>query len=262
MELGLSKRKDVFGVNSQELTFACKKVGRRCNEMAVKYMNEGKFEMSFEYLKRGENVTRSCDPEGLQMTFSNLASLYKYKGNFKSALRFIMLALDLESTIDDKNNLRKANIHLNICAIASQLGRHKVALKQAESAIKILKGDLVVKTKPNSDLNASSNSLSGLGLIKEDVHVGHDDGEEEDEWLDSHSISSNNDSKLITALAIAYYNAGAEHEHLVKFNLSYHCYQMGIKVLSHHFGDSHILVKTLTQSSTTVAKKIVKNNIR
>ena len=257
----------MYGVSSQELIDACKQVGQKCNDFASKYIDEGKFEIGLEYLKRGQNVT-SSDPEGLQLTFNTMATLYKHKGDLKLALRYLMLALDEESNIADENKVRRSNIHLNICAVTSQLGRHKTALKQAKLAINLLESTLILRRR--SYVSEHNNSSRGLGLIKEDDNVFLDVHDDDDETVgtgisyDFDFIESDTDidrSKQIATLAISYYNAGAEHEHLKEFSLSYHCYQRGLKALSHHFCESHILVKTLKQSSQAVVKKIVKINI-
>lgn len=227
------KRKEIYGCNSEELIAACKKVARTCHDLAQKFVNEGDLDSSFGCLKRGENIT--ChDPECLQMIYNSMASLYKHKGVLRMAHRYFMLALDLEDEIKCGNNQRKAQIQLNICAVTSQLGKHKTALKQAESAIEVMEQLLLPVLTGESEKDCDKSTVHFTEAEK---------------------------SKSIATLVIAYYNAGVEQEHMLQFNLSHYCYQNGLKIASLNFYDDHDLVKTLKEASESVVKKIVHNNI-
>ena len=252
MELGLAKRKEIYGGNSEELLSACKLVGKTCNHLAQKYMHEGNVDAGFEFLKRGENIIR-CDPVCLQITYNNMASLYRQKRDLKSAQRYLNLALDLEHDISESNNIRKAQIQLNICAVTSQLGKHKAALKQAEAAITLLEESLLPHLKDDKENNQSNS----LGLIQEDLQDVPSFNEDEGKRL-----TEDEKSQYLETLVIAYYNAGVEQEHMHQFNLSHYCYQNGLKVATLNFPDNHVLVKTLQQSSKSVVKKIVKSNFQ
>lgn len=250
MELGLAKRKEIYGGNSEELFSACKSVGKTCNHLAQKYIHEGNIDAGFEFLKRGENIIR-CDPACLQMTYNNMASLYRHQGNLKSAQRYLILALDLDHDIIESDNMRKAQIQLNICAVTSQLGKHKAALKQAEAAIILLEESLLPHLRDNKEINQPNS----LGLIQEDLQNVPSFNDEEGKLL-----TEDEKSQYLATLVIAYYNAGVEQEHMHQFNLSHYCYQNGLKVATLNFPDNHVLVKTLLQSSKSVVKKIVNSN--
>lgn len=245
MDIGLAKRKDFFGVESKELILACKRAGQSCNKTAEKLIDEEKLDMALEYLKWGEHVTRN-DPKNLQAIFNNMASLHKKKGNINSSMHYLELSLDLEANISETNNLRKAQLHLNICAMLSQLSRHKIALKHAEVAIQILEG--------GHTSFSSSDKLTGLDLIEEDIQ---DEREEDGKNAINMRNVSYESSKENEALAIAYYNAGTEREYLREFNHAYVCYQKGLKMTSKCFPNTHILVKTLNESNKAVATKLV-----
>ncbi len=264
MELGLAKRKESFGIDSQELLHACKKVGETCNDLALKCIDEENFEFALKYLKRGMNMAKH-DPQVLQITLNNMALLYKNIGNLKVALRYFIMVLDLESKKADGDNLKRAQIHLNICAIGSQLGKYKMASRQAESAIKLLKDHLNQSFNESISMNfeqrsntARSNSSRSLGLIKEDdSHDIEEDGDDETQFS---RIDDNTSKEILSTLAIAYYNAGAVQEHLKKYNLSYHYYQLGLRFALHHLCESDALVKALEAATTSISKRIVRNN--
>jgi tetratricopeptide (TPR) repeat protein len=75
----------------------------------------------------------------LAMTFNNLACHYKNLKQPNVALFYLNQALSLEiETFSDPGSIASTN--LNLCAIYSQLGKHKKALKSAFCALKYLKG--------------------------------------------------------------------------------------------------------------------------
>ena len=245
MDIGLAKRKEFFGVESKELILACKRVGQTCNKAAEKLIDEGKLDIALEYLKWGEHVTKN-DPKNLQAIFNNMASLHRKKGILKSSLRYLELSLDLEEDISETNSIRRAQIHLNICATQSQLGKHKIALRHAESAIQVLE-------EGHHSSFTSSDIMNGLDLIEEDIQDGQEDGRENLPNMQNVSYES---SKKVETLAIAYYNLGAEQEYLKEFARANICYQKGLKVVSECFPSTHFLVKILDESSKSITKKI------
>ena len=75
----------------------------------------------------------------LAVTFNNLACYYKNAKQPNVALFYLNQALTLEmETFAEPAAIAATN--LNICAIYSQLNKHKLAMKSALSAIKYLKG--------------------------------------------------------------------------------------------------------------------------
>ena len=71
------------------------------------------------------------------ITFNNFACLFRKTNKLRNALNYLEMALALEYTCLNENDaevsvgLRISNpceIHLNICAILSQLGKHDLAL--------------------------------------------------------------------------------------------------------------------------------------
>ena len=251
MELGLIKRREIYGENSEELAVACKLLGKTCNDLAQQCINESKLDASMEFLKRGESIVQ--DPQCLQVTYKNMASIYGNKGNLRMAHRYLMLALDLEDDFVEKSNLRKSQILLNVCAVSSQLGKHKAALKHAESAIRLMKNSLLPVLKAKREKSQESS----LGFIQEDIQdlLYHDENDKK-----THQLTEDEKSKCIETIIIAYYNAGVEQEHMLQFNLSHYCYQNGMKIAVLNYSDDHILVKTLKQSSKSVVRKIVSSN--
>lgn len=70
------------------------------------------------------------------MTFNNLACYYRRTGKIRTALAYLVQALDLELRLEEPKTL--ADTHLNICAVLSHLDRHEDALQHAMLSIILL----------------------------------------------------------------------------------------------------------------------------
>ena len=111
-------------------------------------------------------------------TYNNLACYYRRTGKIRTALSYLIQALELELKIDQPKTL--ADTHLNLCAVLSQLDRHEDALQHSMLSIILLQEEFL-------------NNLLGK-------NAGEGDNEINDERL--------------AVLAIAYHNLGVEFEHL------------------------------------------------
>jgi len=107
----------------------------QCNRSAMDLLRKERFKESLELLHQAQdllNESPHCLPL-LGITLNNLACYYKHMGKLKVSLNFLEQALAVESSIQKCSNL--AGTLLNICAVASQLGRHSEALTYAVRAI-------------------------------------------------------------------------------------------------------------------------------
>ncbi len=135
--------------------------------------------------------------------------------------------------------MQRAKTHLNICAVNSLLGKHKIALKQAEEAIKLMEKSLLPMLKVLNEQNPQETPYQQSG-----------DNAEMMKGL-----------KHMEILVLAYYNAGVEQEHMSQFNLCHYSYQNGLKIATNNFPPEHFLRTILSQASKTVVKKIVGINL-
>ena len=81
------------------------------------------------------------------VTYNNYACLYRRTKKLRSALTYLEKALEIEYTclntseMDVSDSLAvssPADIHLNICAILSQMEKHELALQHAMKALILL----------------------------------------------------------------------------------------------------------------------------
>ncbi len=97
------------------------------------------------------------------MTFNNYACYYrKYFYNFsvnelrigklRIALQYLEKALIIEKSMPS-NIASRADTHLNMCAVLSELGRHDVAYEHAKNAIIIVQGNLLMNYLPKRYIN-------------------------------------------------------------------------------------------------------------
>ena len=253
MQLGLLKRKNIFGPKSQELASACKYVGETLNKIALKKANGCNYDDALVYLKQALKLLQN-DDVGKHETYLNFAAIYLKKGKAKVSLHYLrqVLGVQSQSCISDE---KRAKVHLNICAILSQLGKHESALRHAKIAITILEKsvkDFEAKSEKSRSIDTGSRRMvldmesideNGSGLYSCEEH-----------------LFSDVDSKIIEILAASYYNAGVEFEHLGDIQRSYHKYQQGSRIAA-SLGCQHDITKTLNESSEALVGKIVKNGI-
>lgn len=139
MEKGLVLRQHFFGSNSTQVWDACKTVGYLCNLLAMTYLQQEDFPIVLELLKKAEILTER-DQHGRAVTLNNLACYHRRQGNLHAALTSLTKANKIEEKLDEVQN--RADTHLNMCAVLSQLGRHQDALEHAQSALILLHEEL------------------------------------------------------------------------------------------------------------------------
>lgn len=149
-----------FGTQSPEVSAAmltvqftktCIDICNTCNGLAL---NENfrvrQFGAALDLLKKSEMLCENNDL-GLAMTFNNMACYYKRLGKKRSALGYLEQALEIESKLNNPES--KADTHLNICVVLSQLDRHETALEHARKAIILKQSTLLKVFLPKRDKN-------------------------------------------------------------------------------------------------------------
>lgn len=150
------------------------------------------------------------------MTYNNLACYYRRQNKLRTALKYLEKALQLNTTASDAVN--RASTHLNLCAVLSQLGRHAVALEQAQSALILLQEQLFSQMiKPIAGASAHRPELPDL-------------------------------ADKIAVLAIAYHNAGVEQEYLRRYEAALESYSKAAELADAHLGPDHEIARTLNTS--------------
>ena len=250
LQLGLLKRRDLFGAKSEEILLECKRVGQVFNDIAGKNVIASNFDKALEYLKHAMKIVRKEDKDGILLTLQNFAECYRKMGNLTTATRYLRQAMDAQSELNARpDELARSN--LNICANLSLLGNHEGALRHAEIAIDILRRDIRDSISPGEH--------SEREQLEKHVISEYDS--------DSISISHEGDNvtyadpKYMETVAVAYYNAGVECEHLGDIKKCYHLFQQGNEV-AQSLGVHHAITKVLNESSQAIVKKIVRLSVQ
>ena len=221
MERGLVMRQHFFGSDSDEVWEACKTTGELCNFLAMAKLQEGETKIVEQLLKKAE-ILHQNDEVGQAVTFNNLACFYRTQGKTKAALMYLKKTLRIESTLDTVDN--PGDTHLNMCAVLSELGRHKQALGHANQA---------------------------LILLQDELFSPGEDGEQK-------KIPSDR----LRVLAIAYHNIGVENEFLGSYGKAISTYEKGLKLAEAHLGAEHGICDTLRSSLAEARKAASKKNNR
>lgn len=238
MEKGLVLRQHFFGADSQEVWDSCKTVGEMCNLLAMTYLQQEEFPVVLELLKKAEILTEQ-HAAGRAVTLNNFACYYRRHGNLHKALTYLTEAIKIETKLDNIPN--KADTHLNMCAVLSQLGKHQSALGHAQSALILLHEEL--------HLGRDSSDSPPKHGHSNNHHHHHHHGSSGAE-LDPTKLDR------VAVLGIAYHNVGVEHEFLKCYDQSLQSYKKGVKVTSRHLGDAHGIVITLQNSLVTAKRHI------
>ena len=94
------------------------------------------FNVALELLHKAVSLTEEGD-RYRAVTYNNFACIFRRTKKLRSALSYLEKALEIEynylhfseSTVDDCLQISNpCDIHLNICAILSQMGKHELAL--------------------------------------------------------------------------------------------------------------------------------------
>ena len=109
--------------------------------------------MALELLRKAEMLTEEGD-RYRAVTYNNFACIFRRTKKLRSALTYLEKALEIEynylhfSSNAVEECLQVSNpcdIHLNICAILSQMGKHELALQHSMKALILIQDELVSK---------------------------------------------------------------------------------------------------------------------
>lgn len=132
-----------------------------CNVLSMGRLQSGDYRLAQDLLKKAELFSENND-RLRAVTYNNYACLFRKTNQLRNALSYLEMALELEyRCINGAENdqpvseclivSNPAEIHLNICAILSQLGKHELALHHAMKAL-ILIQDEVLQLSETRDL--------------------------------------------------------------------------------------------------------------
>ena len=188
------------------------------------------FNVALELLRKAETLTEDGD-KYRAVTYNNFACIFRRTKKLRSALSYLEKALEIEyhylhfseESVDDcLQVLNPTDIHLNICAILSQMGRHELALQHAMKALILIQDELVTK------------------IMQQETN-----GEEVKKPEDR-----------LTVLCIAYHNIAVEQEFLKQYQASLNSYAKAAQSAQKYLGADHPMTQNMNEVLNQATKKI------
>ena len=114
--------------------------------------------MALELLRKAETLTEEGD-RYRAVTYNNYACIFRRTNKLRSALNYLEKALEIEynflhfsdETVDDCLLISNpCDIHINICAVLSQMGKHELALQHAMKALLLIQDELLTRMDPGT----------------------------------------------------------------------------------------------------------------
>lgn len=172
------------------------------------------------------------------VTYNNFACIFRRTKKLRSALTYLEKALEIEYNYLHFSNqaveecLQVSNpcdIHLNICAILSQMGKHELALQHSMKALILIQDELVSKVG-EPEIEGDENE-SGFPQQRKP----------EDRMI---------------VLCIAYHNIAVEQEFLKQYQASLNSYAKAAQSASKYLGEGHPMTQNMNEVLTQATKKI------
>lgn len=175
--------------------------------------------MTYDLLKRAE-ILSIDDPAGKAVTLNNLAVYFRRLGKLHTALRYLKQAAEIEAKLPRPRH--PGDVHVNLCAVYSQVGNHRAAVKAGQTAIDSLTAEMFTGNGPG-------------GAVTRDIQADR-----------------------IATLALAYHNLGIEYEFLAKLTQAMASYNRGVELAHTYLGAQHGITITLRNSQVAAKREIEK----
>lgn len=163
--------------------------------VAMGMLETGDLNLSLQVFERLEEVLKGCPLAAVVSercaVLNNLACVCRKAGQLPVAKRHLAKALRLCDMFKD-SEIDRAGTHLNMCAVLSNLGRHGAALEYGKKAVQYAQEEVIGKKSLDTD--------------EEGKHA-------------------------IKVLAVAYFNVGAEYEHLTAYITALDWYRKAITII-------------------------------
>eukprot|EP00003_Mantamonas_plastica_P006103 TRINITY_DN14957_c0_g2_i3.p1 TRINITY_DN14957_c0_g2~~TRINITY_DN14957_c0_g2_i3.p1 ORF type:complete len:407 (+),score=161.98 TRINITY_DN14957_c0_g2_i3:809-2029(+) len=229
LEKTLLLKMELYDISSDAVWDTCKTIAEFCNSLALLYLSKGNLTLTHELLKKSliltENQGWDSQNDTMRLkvraiTYNNIACACQKQENYHTALKNLERALRIEGQLETVN---PSGTHLNICAVLSHLGRHAEALEHAKAAV-------ILVEELEKELEERKREEQGY----DDDDFDDVDEEEQRQQEEAQSIK-----------AAAFYNMGAEHEHLRQYDEALEAYDGARQVCHMAFGAKHPMTKQM-----------------
>ena len=232
-------QKEMYGDRSEAVLRSSQEAAILCNILSMSFLQKGKlcsnpcslisiiinienFNVALELLRKAETLTEDGD-KYRAVTYNNFACIFRRTKKLRSALSYLEKALEIEynylhfsvDSVDDcLQVLNPTDIHLNICAILSQMGKHELALQHSMKALILIQDELITKIMAQEE--------AGDGEIKKP-------------------------EDRLTVLCIAYHNIAVEQEFLKQYQASLNSYAKAAQSAHKYLGAEHPMTQNMNE---------------
>jgi hypothetical protein len=135
-----------LGEGSELLGPVYSEIAILCNVLSMAHLQKEDYKLCNDLLKKAELFSEG-NPRIKAMTYNNFACLFRKTNKLRNALTYLEMALETEYTCLNAQDepvsetlviSNPSEIHLNICAILSQLNKHEMALHHAMKALVLI----------------------------------------------------------------------------------------------------------------------------
>lgn len=146
-------KRDCYGDRSETLIRSASEAAIICNILSMSFLQKENFQVSLELLHKAVSLTEEGD-RYRAVTYNNFACVFRRTKKLRSALSYLEKALEIEynylhfseQAVDECLQVSNpCDIHLNICAILSQMGKHELALQHSMKALILIQDELISK---------------------------------------------------------------------------------------------------------------------
>lgn len=215
LEHVITLQESAHGPNSVEVKSVIIKVVEEYNAVAMQLLEEDKLDEAFVYLRKAESMSEG-NANLKAITSNNLGCFYRKKNQPRSALIYLLAALELEAALPQsvQGARSPADTHLNICTVLSELKRHPEALKHAKAGLKLLLLEICDPEHPQGTMRVDRAGV----------------------------------------LTIAYHNLGVQHEFLKDYAAASTAYTKASLIAEKYLGDQHSLTRAMKQALESSCK--------
>lgn len=210
-------------------------------------------------MKKAEIYTESGNPRVRAITFNNYACLFRKTKKLRNALTYLEKALELEyhclnfsqeeeAKLKVEQSLIISNpceIHLNLCAILSEMGKHEMALHHAMKALILIQ----------DELGERIDQLSGAGTGGGEGGEGQ--SQEKPASVSVEMLASNQQVQdRFNVMICALHNIAVEHEFLKQYTMSLMYYEKSRDFARQTLGFEHPMTQKMDKVHSDAAEKI------
>lgn len=294
-ERSLVLRQKLYGPSHKVVTDCAKDLTLQYSVVAMDLIRGGDTVESLKLLEKAQILSSSevLFPEELPrkqllaVMYNNFGCYYKFLSKLHTAWKYLQKALLIESTVPGCHN--PAGTHLNVCALLSQMGRHRGALHHAQNAIHALKQEREKLAAERAMQDALRIAARGRVAATSDDAASDASGRSEGSSTRRRPEVSSSNTSLDSAgahragsvapfqypadldgaqvgqaaetdvnksclMVIALYNAAVELEHLSSLPDAVEYYQEALQVATSELGSDHALVESVS-SALAIARR-------